>query len=108
MWPEGPRGWLLFPLIETLGEGSSGSVDKLPESEGVRREMWDRFRAMYLPSPVQEVFKSFDNKVVEESGLGIRGRMRDGPSTRGWMVLLRNRTLKVRLPFFLVLLRLYS
>ena len=70
---------------------------------------------MYLPSPVQEVFKSFDNKVVEgvertteESGLGIRGRVRDGPSTRGWMVLLRNRTLKVRLPFFLVLLRLYS
>ena len=115
MWPEGPRGWLLFPLIETLGEGSSGSVDKLPVSEGVRREMWDRFRAMYLPSPVQEVFKSFDNKVVEgvertteESGLGIRGRVRDGPSTRGWMVLLRNRTLKVRLPFFLVLLRLYS
>ena len=65
MWPEGPRGWLLFPLIEILEEGSSGSVDRLPESEGVRVEMWARFRAMYLPSPVKEVFKYYDIEEVE-------------------------------------------
>ena len=46
MWPEGPRGWLLFPLVEVLSEGSSTSVDKLPESEAVRHEMWERFRAL--------------------------------------------------------------
>ena len=66
MWPEGPRGWLLFPLIELLGEGSSGAVDKFPESEAVRMEMWDRFRAMYLPSPVEEVYKYYDTEVVED------------------------------------------
>ena len=65
MWPEGPRGWLLFPLVEVLGEGSSNSADKLPESEGVRREMWERFRAMYLPTPVKDVFKYYDTTEVE-------------------------------------------
>ena len=65
MWPEGPRGWLLFPLIEILEEGSSDSVDRLPESEGVRVEMWGRFRSVYLPSPVKEVFKYYDTVEVE-------------------------------------------
>lgn len=65
MWPEGPRGWLLFPLVEVLSEGSSTSVDKLPESEAVRHEMWERFRAMFLPSPVKDVFKYYDSTEVD-------------------------------------------
>ena len=55
----------MFPLVEVLGEGSSNSADKLPESEGVRREMWERFRAMYLPTPVKDVFKYYDTTEVE-------------------------------------------
>ena len=27
MWPEGPRGWLLFPLVEVMSEGTSTSAD---------------------------------------------------------------------------------
>lgn len=66
VWPEGPRGWLLYPLVEMLEEGASSSVGRFPESESVRREMWERFRAMYLPSNVGDIFKYYDTVVVDE------------------------------------------
>ena len=92
MWPEGPRGWLPFALLEMLDEGTSSAAGTLPESESVRRELWDRFRAMYLPFPVGEVFKYYDMAMVgevEKTSLEWPGvEKRPGDVDLGWMQLV--------------------
>ena len=45
-WRDGPKGWVLFPLLEKLVEGSSGRNDVEPCSEDIRRECFKRLRSV--------------------------------------------------------------
>ena len=61
-WKEGPRGWVLYPIMELMKEGTSSEVDSWPTSEEIRREFFKRLRNVFLPGSTSEIWKFFDRE----------------------------------------------
>ena len=61
-WKEGPRGWVLFPLMEKAIEGGSSEAENWPSSEEIRRELFQRLRGVYLPGSTSEIWKFYDRE----------------------------------------------
>ena len=59
-WRDGPKGWVLFPLLERSVEGSSDRGDVEPCSEDIRRECFNRLRSVFLPAATKEVWRFYD------------------------------------------------
>ena len=59
-WKEGPKGWVLFPVLERVLEGTSTEVEKWPKSEDIRRELFKRLRTVFVPGSCVEVWKFYD------------------------------------------------
>ena len=71
-WRDGPKGWVLFPLLEKLVEGSSGRNDVEPCSEDIRRECFRRLRSVFLPAATKEVWRFYDR--IGQAGERNAGR----------------------------------
>ena len=70
-WRDGPKGWVPFPLLERLSEGSSGRENVEPCSEDIRREYLKRLRTVFLPAATKEVWKFYDR--IGQAGELVKG-----------------------------------
>ena len=74
-WRDGPKGWVLFPLLERSVEGSSDRGDVEPCSEDIRRECFNRLRSVFLPAATKEVWRFYDRigqageKITRKEGI---------------------------------------